>query len=135
VKAAQCVEGPDQRDPATYAILGAAFAVHRELGCGFLEGVYRAALSIEFRLRGIPFQNEVGLPIRYKGERLPLGYRVDFTCFESVLVEVKALATIGPIDHAQVINYLHASQYERALLLNFGASSLQYRRLVCTHAP
>jgi GxxExxY protein len=79
-----------------------------------------------------PFQNEVGLPIRYKGERLPLGYRVDFICLESVLVEIKALATVGPIDQAQVINYLRASQYERALLLNFGASSLQYRRLVWT---
>ena len=119
------------RDPATHAIIGAAFAVHGELGCGFLEGVYRAALAIEFRRRSVPFQNEVLLPVRYKGERLPLGYRVDFICFDSVLVEVKALAAIGSIEQAQVINYLRAFGRERALLLNFGAPSLQYRGMVC----
>jgi GxxExxY protein len=119
-----------ESDPHTYAIIGAGLAVHDELGCGFLEAVYRAALVMEFNRRGIPFVPEVALPIGYKGTLLPLGYRVDFVCYESVLVEVKAVAALGPIEHAQAINYLRASGCRRALLLNFGAPSLEHRRLV-----
>ena len=85
------------RDPATYAIIGVALAVHRELGCGFLEGVHRAALRIEFDRRGIPFEGEVPLPIRYAGQYLPLGYRADFVCYTSVLVEVKSLVRAEPL--------------------------------------
>ena len=70
-----------ERVPDTYAVIGAAMAVHRELGCGLLEAVYHAALAFEFHERGIPFAPEVLLPITYKGIRLPLNYRVDFICF------------------------------------------------------
>ena len=66
----------------------------------------------------------------YDGILLPLHYRVDFICFESVLVEVKALATLGSREVAQVMNYLRASGLHRALLLNFGADRLEKRRLV-----
>jgi GxxExxY protein len=117
-------------DRETYAIIGAAMTVHGELGCGFLEAVYRAALCIEFRYRSIPFADEVALPIGYRGQRLPLQYRVDFVCCESVLVEVKAASALGPVDHAQMINYLRASGHRRGLLLNFEAPSLQYRRVL-----
>lgn len=118
-----------ERDPDTYAIIGAAMAVHTELGCGYLEAVYKAALPIEFRRRSIAFATEVPLPIDYKGERLPMRYRVDFVC-GSVLVELKAVSSLAPAHEAQVINYLKASGFQRALLLNFGAESLQHRRLV-----
>src|SRR5262245_56410022 len=100
---------PPLDDPETYAIIGAAMEVHRVLGCGFLEAVYFAALASEFRRREMSFRSEVSLPISYKGERLPVSYRVDFICYESVLVEVKALPAIGPHDEAQAINYLRAS--------------------------
>ncbi len=116
-------------DPETYAIIGAAMAVHSELGCGFLEAVYKAALCVEFHHRGLVFQPEVALPILYKGERLPLHYRVDFRCGD-VLVEVKALDAIGPHELAQALNYLRAAGVRRGLVLNFGARSLQCRRLV-----
>ena len=97
---------------------------------GRLETVYKAALVLELTDRSIPFRREVPLPIRYKGRRLPLGYRVDFKCFDGVLVEVKALPSIGPIEEAQALNYIRAAGQGRALVLNFGTTSLQYRRLV-----
>ena len=121
-------------DPETYRIIGAAMAVHTELGCGFLEAVYRAALRIELSRRAIPAQSEVAIPISYKGELLPLNYRVDFICEGDVLVEVKALDTIGPAELAQAINYLKAAGRHRALLLNFGARSLHYRRVVLDYS-
>lgn len=78
-----------EKDPRTYAIIGAAMEVHRQLGCGFLEPVYQEALALEFSKRGIPFRREVTLPIYYNGVRLNTPYRVDFICFEEVAVELK----------------------------------------------
>src|SRR5687768_5416323 len=117
-----------EHDPDTYAIIGAAMAVHRELGCGFLEKVYKAALRIEFRRRAIEYRTEVPLPIDYKGERLPMDYYVDFLCGR-VLVEAKAADALAPAHVSQVINYLRASGLHRGLLLNFGRPSLEHRRL------
>lgn len=119
----------DIRDPQTYAIIGAAMEVHRALGCGFLESVYHEALAIELAERGIHFRREAALPIIYKDNVLPCSFRVDFICFDKVLLELKALATLSPIEDAQVINYLKASKLPRALLLNFGTTSLQHKRL------
>jgi len=119
-----------QRDPDTYQIIGAAMAVHTELGCGFLEAVYKAALPIEFERRGVLYKPEVGLPINYKGVTLPLGYRVDFICATGVVVEVKALSALTTRETAQLLNYLKASKIRRGLLLNFGAESLERKRLV-----
>ncbi|HEV8587726.1 MAG TPA: GxxExxY protein [Pyrinomonadaceae bacterium] len=104
--------------------------VHKHLGCGFLEPVYQEALSIEFVKRKIAFKREVHLPIHYKGALLTTGYCVDFICFDSVIVELKAMAHMSGTEEAQVINYLKATGYEVGLLLNFGARSLQHRRFV-----
>ena len=120
----------DFDDPQTYGIIGAAMAVHRELGCGFLEAVSREALAIELRERGVPFIREARLPVRYRDRLLPVFYTVDFICFDEVLVEVKALHAIGPTEVAQLINYLRIARRRRGLLLNFGATSLQHQRLV-----
>ena len=120
------------RDSQTFAIIGAAMEVHTRLGCGFLEPVYRACLATEFRERGIPFRCEVSYTIRYKGELLPLRYRADLVCFESVIVEVKAIEGIGRAEQSQAINYMKVSGLHRALILNFGAPSLEYKRLVLT---
>lgn len=121
---------PHIPDPETYQVIGAAMAVHRELGCGFLENVYAAALPIELEQRGIPFESEVTFPVHYKGAKLPVCYRVDFICMRDIVVEIKALNAISDREVAQIINYLKAAKIRRRLLLNFGAVSLQHRRFV-----
>ncbi len=119
-----------ENDPRTFAIIGAAMEVHKQLGCGFLEAVYQEALAIEFSKRDIPFRREVRLPIHYKGQLLSTAYCVDFICFDSVIVELKAVAQMTGTEESQVINYLKATGYEVGLLLNFGGRNLQHRRLV-----
>jgi len=117
-----------RRDPETYAILGAAMMVHRTLGRGFLELVYQEALGLELGFRGILHAREIEIPIQYRGSLLSVRYRADFICFGDVLVELKASNRLTAVDDAQVINYLVATRLGRGLLLNFGTTSLQYRR-------
>jgi len=119
-----------QRDRETFAIIGAAMEVHRQLGHGFLELVYQTALAPEFQDRGIPYAAEGALPIKYKGKLLTCTYRADFICFKNVIVETKAIAQLTGADDAQLINQLKATGFHRGLLLNFGAPSLEHRRLV-----
>ncbi len=123
----------DSRDPQTFAIIGAAMDIHRQLGHGFLEAVYQEAAVVEFRLRNIPFEREVLLPVKYKGTPLPVHYRADFICFSEIIVEFKAISTLTTTDEAQVLNYLKATGFHRGLLFNFGSASLQQKRLVWGH--
>src|SRR5437868_13596062 len=119
-----------QRDRETFAIIGAAMEVHRQLGRDFLELVYQTALALKFQDRGIPSAAEVALPIQYKGKLLTCTYRTDFICFKNVIVAMKAIAQPTGADDAQLINQLKATGFHRGLLLNFGAPSLEHRRLV-----
>jgi GxxExxY protein len=121
-----------ENDPRTYAIIGAAMEVHRQLGCGFLEAVYQESLELELTERGIPFRSQVELPIWYKGRVLKTFYKADVLSHDAVVVEIKALSQLGPTEEAQVLNYLKATAYETGLLLNFGRTSLQYKRYVRT---
>ena len=122
-----------QRDPQTYAVIGAAMAVHKELGSGFLERVYQEALVLELRHRGISFGCEVEVKVHYKGRLLTSSYRADLVCFPDdtpVLVERKACERLTQAHRAQVIHYMKATQIQRALLINFGRSPLQFERMV-----
>src|SRR5687768_8049090 len=109
---AQIVDAKDsRRDLETYAIIGAAMMVHRQLGRGFLELVYQEALEVELGTRGIPYGREVEIQIHYRGPPLPARYRADFICFGNVLVELKAASRLTGTDHSQIINYLVATEW------------------------
>lgn len=127
---AQTRADDQKRDPQTYAIIGASMTVHSELGHGLLEAVYHDALAIELDRRNIPFVREQHLPIIYTGVQLPTHYQADFVCFDSIIVELKALSALESSHEAQVINYLKATGHQRGLLINFGTPQLQYKRLV-----
>lgn len=117
-------------DPETYSIIGACFNVHSILGHGFLEAVYQEALAIELQRQNIPYEQEKQTPIFYQGLQLKTYYQMDFLCFGDVIVELKALTHLSGTEEAQVINYLKATGFHRALLINFGSPKLDYKRLV-----
>lgn len=119
-----------ERDPETYAIIGAAIEVNAELGSGFLENVYLDALSRELTGRGVPFRREVELPVLYKGEPQKTTYRADLICFDRIVVEIKALKTLTGHEEAQLLNYLKVTGLQRGLLLNCGTIRLQQKRMV-----
>ena len=117
-------------DKRTFKIIGAAMEVHKELGCGFLEAVYQEALEKEFTNPGISFKSQPVIEIKYKGKPLEKKYQPDFICFESIIVEIKAISSLTGLEEAQLINYLKASNLKVGLLLNFGSNSLEYKRFV-----
>lgn len=120
----------DDKDPQSFAVIGAAMAVHRELGKGFLESVYAEALACELTAQGIPFEREVDIQIRYKNEILKSTFRADFVCFGTLLLELKALSRLIAQAESQILHYLKATGLRKGLLLNFGSTSLQYKRFV-----
>jgi GxxExxY protein len=112
-----------------FAVVGAAMEVHRSLGWGFLEPVYQTALAHEFTLRNIPFNQQMRIPVLYKG--IVAGeYIADFLVYEKIVVEIKAVGNLTSSHQAQTLNYLAATGYRLALLVNFGSSSLQSRRVI-----
>jgi GxxExxY protein len=110
-------------DELTERIIGAAVEVHRVLGPGLLESIYEEALCVEFELRGIPFQRQVEVVVRYKGREIK-GQRVDLLVDDSVVVELKAVTTLPDVALAQVLSYLKATGLKRGLLINFSAPRL-----------
>ncbi len=113
----------------TETILGAAFKVQNTLGAGFLEKVYENALTIELRKCGLAAESQKAFPVRYEGTVVG-DYQADLVVAGKVIVECKAVSGLDPVHEAQVLNYLKASGLHVGLLINFGRSKLQYRRLV-----
>jgi len=105
----------------SYAIRGAIFEVYRELGCGFLEAVYQECLEKELSSRNISFVAQPQLNLFYKGVKLNQTYRPDFICYDSVIVELKALSEISGEHKAQLLNYLKTTGLKVGLLVNFGS--------------
>lgn len=114
-----------------YNITGAAMHVYNTLGNGFLEAVYQEALEIEFKKRGIPYEREKELTIYYEGKPLQKKYFADFVCYDSIIVELKAIKEIDDSHRSQVYNYLKATGFKLGLLYNFGHyNGLEWERKV-----
>jgi GxxExxY protein len=113
----------------TGKIIGCAMEVHRELGNGFQEVIYQRALELEMHGQNISFEREYEMPIHYKGKNIGTR-RVDFLVEEKISVELKAIIQLEDVHMAQAKNYLEAYNPEIGLLLNFGAKSLQFKRLI-----
>src|SRR3972149_9887787 len=113
-----------------YAIIGAAMEVLNHLGAGFLEPVYQEAMEIELSSRGIPFIAQKELPIYYKERLLKKSFIVDFSAFDKIIVEIKAIERLTSREEAQLLNYLAATGYEAGLLINFGSNKIEWKRMV-----
>lgn len=114
-------------DELSGRVIGAAMRVHSALGPGFTESVYQNALALEMTLDGIPFEREVKLEVRYRGELVGL-YRADLLVAGILILELKAVQAILPEHEVQVVNYLAATGFATVLLLNFGTRSLQVKK-------
>lgn len=117
-------------DGRSYNVIGAAMLIHRELGRGYLEVTYQDALAIEFEERGLPFVREAPIEVWFRGRRLGGVYRADFVCYDDVVVELKALPSIGRAEVSQLAHYLTATGKTLGILINFGADSLQFQRVI-----
>ena len=113
-----------------YSIVGAAMEVYNHFGAGFSEAIYQAAMEIEMRAKGIPFERQKRMKISYKGTLLQCEYVADMVCYEKVIVELKAIRQNTPREEGQLINYLRLTGLRVGLLINFGdPGRLDWNRL------
>ncbi|MGD0769458.1 MAG: GxxExxY protein [Tepidisphaeraceae bacterium] len=117
-------EPDEELDRLAHEVIGAAIEVHRILGPGFLESMYEEALCVELKLRGIPFQRQVPVPVSYKGVAIGQS-RLDLLVREKLIVEIKTVEALAPIHTAQAISYLKATGHQLAILINFNAAVLK----------
>lgn len=117
-----------EQDKITHKIIGCAMEVHNTLGNGFQEVIYQRCLSIELCINDLPHQREVEMPIYYKGNNVGLR-RADFLIDGEISVEIKAVINLEDVHLAQALNYLEAYNLQTGLLINFGAKSLQFKRV------
>lgn len=112
----------------TRKIIGCAMEVHKQLGNGFQEVIYQRALAIEMQIQGLEYSREHEMQIQYKGHEIG-SRRVDFFVDSIIMVELKALINLEDVHLAQAMNYVEAYNLEIGLLINFGAKSLQFKRV------
>lgn len=114
----------------SYKIIGACFEVYKQKGCGFSEAVYQECLAIEFELQKIPFVEQPKIQLDYKGRTLDQYFQPDLICYNKIIVEIKALSLIVEINKSQTLNYLNATNFDLALLVNFGHfPQIEYKRI------
>ena len=121
-----------EKDRLTFDIIGCAMKVHNTLGNGFQEVIYQRCLAIELKNAGIEFGREIEQPIYYEGVNVGTR-RADFVVENKVIVELKALTNLEDVYLAQAKNYVVAYRFEKGLLINFGATSLQYKLIFNPH--
>ncbi|MEN8192733.1 MAG: GxxExxY protein [Bacteroidota bacterium] len=114
----------------SFKIIGVCMEVHRFLGKGLLEIVYKDAIEYEFNNLDIIYTREKEYPVKYKDIILPHKFYADFVVLDKIILEVKSKSTFAKEDIAQTINYLRLAKYKLGLLVNFGTSSLEYKRVV-----
>jgi GxxExxY protein len=111
-------------------IIGAAIEAQKHMGIGFLEPVYQEILEMEFVERGIPFEREKELLIKYKGRDLKKRYYADFVCYDKIILELKVCDNISKAHESQVINYLNATNFKLGIIINFAVIPLEFKRIV-----
>lgn len=114
----------------SYKIIGLCMEVHKILGKGHSEVVYKDALEYEFKINSIPFEREKNYEIGYKDIILPRKYVADFVVYNEIIFEVKAISQLTNSDIKQTLNYLASSKNKLGLLANFGEDSLKYKRII-----
>jgi|SRR5579872_775757 len=114
----------------SYKIIGACFEVHKILGHGFKESVYKDALEVEFTKLGIPFQREKTYSIFYKEQKLKHYFTADFIAYDTIILEIKIGTYIGEPYLKQTLNYLKASGLKLGIVINFGTRSLEHQRVI-----
>jgi len=111
-------------DDLTYEIIGAAIEVHNVLGSGLLESIYHKCMKHELILRGIKFESEVPIPIIFKGVDLGLGYRCDLIIEENIIVELKSVEKLVPINSTQIISHINLMEKPKGILINFNYANI-----------
>ncbi len=122
-------------DELTAKIIAAGIEVHRATGPGLMESAYERCLAEEMRIRGMNFECQLPLPVKYKGVALDCGYRLDFLVESAVVVELKAVDSLQPIHDAQLLTYLKLGGWSVGLLLNFNVPVLKHgiKRMVLNY--
>lgn len=116
-----------------FTIVGLCMKIHRQLGMGFKEAVYKDALEIELLNAGIPYDREKKFKVGYENMILRHSFEADFLVYKSVILEIKAASSIHADAFRQTLNYLKSSQIQLGILINFGTSKLQFQRIICTY--
>lgn len=116
----------------TYQIIGSCMKVHQELGAGFLESVYQEAVEKTFAKNQVPYKLQQKIKILFDGAELDKYFVADFVCFDKIILEIKACEYISKSHQSQLLNYLKSTKMEIGLLVNFGESSLNWKRLINT---
>ena len=114
----------------TYQIIGILFEVHKNLGKGFSEIVYKDAIEYEFSQQNIPFEREKEFSVKYKEATLKHKFYADFVVYNTIILEIKTVDCFNNSHYNQCLNYLKISNNELALLVNFNSVSLEYKRIV-----
>ena len=114
----------------TYQIIGILFEVHKNLGKGFSEIVYKDAIEFEFQQANIPYEREKEYVVNYKNTILKHKFYADFVVFNEIILEIKAISQLTSSDTGQTLNYLACSKNKIGLVINFGEDSLKYKRVI-----